>query len=133
MTYDKPITIGDLRKELDGLPDDTPIAPLRSQGLSYQDIGKQLGGVSGTRARQLFLRAKTISEIRPMPFEITNDTLLNEFRYRLSRRILNCFRNEGVHTVGDVRALTTKQILSMPNFGKISLDELYAHGIIELS
>lgn len=42
----------------------------------------------------------------------------------LSCRTANCLKNEGIFTVGQVRAMTDDQLLKIGNFGRVSLREI---------
>lgn len=45
----------------------------------------------------------------------------------LSQRSANCLRQQGIHFIGDLVLKTEKQLMSSPNLGKKSLNEIIGH------
>ena len=61
--------------------------------------------------------------------DFPDDMLIEQFS--LSCRAHNCLvNNEGVRTVGEVRAKSDVELLRLPNFGRKSLNEMYEIGIL---
>lgn len=106
---------------------------LRSCGMKYADIGKDLG-VSAQRARELTfkadwldlnaeyvaglrrrLAAATVIDLLALPIECLE----------LSTRAENCLRTHGeCETIGDVLRLSRPAMERLPNMGKKSLAEI---------
>ena len=77
--------------------------------------------------RKLLHQIEVITEAKPSRFwlsakELFDDTPVSELG--VSVRILNCLKNEGLETVGDVVSTSDMAFLRTPNFGKKSLEEL---------
>ena len=94
-------------------------------GMTFRQIGARWG-VSGSRAMQLIRMLKERADIRERrartPHPLTDEWLLEDMA--LSPRTRNCLRNDGIKTVGDVRAMTDRELMTVPNFGRKSLHEL---------
>lgn len=93
---------------------------LRANGMIFKDIGKALG-VSPARARDIVLRGeKILGKSRPKePRTYTEVEMLE-----LSSRSLHCLVNSGITTIGQLRAMSDDDLLSIPNLGRKSFYEI---------
>lgn len=81
-----------------------------------------------------FLRAKMGDDALSRFLEILGDATPDDGKAKklavgveemgLSVRAINCLRNEGLDTVGDILSKTRADLLRIPNFGRGSLDEV---------
>jgi hypothetical protein len=46
------------------------------------------------------------------------------YDFKIKEQVLNCFRNEGIESFGDLVQKTERELLRIPNFGKKSLIEI---------
>jgi hypothetical protein len=99
-------------------------------GMTLREIGERWGGISGSRARQVIDKIKRVAAVRTRqraaPHPLTDEWLLADLP--LSPRTHCCLHNDGITTVGAVRGMTNRELMSIPNFGRKSLHEL--RGII---
>ena len=51
------------------------------------------------------------------------------YDFKIKEQVLNCFRNEGIESFGDLVQKTERELLRIPNFGKKSLIEAPCHYI----
>lgn len=104
------------------------VARLKNEGLTYKQIGKELG-LSGTRIREIYIRHKKgvdreldYSEI----VEHSEPLKMSDIFQFLSARSVNCIVNMGKKDVlvSEFLDLPREDILKQKNFGKRSLEEI---------
>lgn len=63
---------------------------------------------------------RTLAEVSTFP----DDAPLEALKPALSARAYNCLRNDDMQTVGQIRNMTVKELLRIPNLGYLSAAEI---------
>ena len=100
----------------------------RAAGMTLRALATKYGCSAG-RIAQILQKHRVSIERAALP---SNDFTLGAAlpsdvpldRIRMSVRLTNVLLNEGLYTVGEVRALRASDLLRVPNFGRVSLAEL---------
>jgi len=121
------------KKDWDKINRNAEICALRERGLTYAEIGKRynmhranaeciVSNARKLRERKEAARLRTEGKrLEDMP--LADFLLLNDASVRLMD-VLS--RYEEYQTVGDVMQETEKEMLKMPNMGRVSINELQA-------
>jgi len=107
------------------------ICALRERGLTYTEIGKRYN-MTRSNAECIVNNARELKERKEAAHLRTEDKrledmpladflLLNDATIRLMDGLFRC---EEYQTVGDVIQETEKEMLKIPNMGKVSINEL---------
>lgn len=69
----------------------------------------------------------SVEQVAPLPNPTEHEKAVNAIELdtlELSVRTFNCLKNDGIHTIGAVRAKTVADLRRIPNLGRRSLDEI---------